>query len=352
MAERDAGWRADLERRLEPFLARLPHPARRATCPPHVAGPIAPGERKRVQPLARRPGLGGHDGLPRCASAPGKNASRRTLVSPTLARDAVPVPVALRPFLPEAWTGDPARPRGAGAPAERRPDQARGRGDRARPGRPAAGVGLGAVPADAGGLRHQRRLSPGAPGTRARPGGGHPARPRGARGRRRDGPTSARAPARAPAARPRPGGHRRRIRAGRAALAGDHPAAGHQGTSARRVRRSARAGGRRAGRPPARARRPAQARRGGGGPWASGAPRASARATAPTRPPTPAGAHRRLPPRRALGRLPPAVPAATDRARGARWPCERARHQRKQELGLDHFEGRSWTGLHRRALLT
>jgi hypothetical protein len=32
--------------------------------------------------------------------------------------------------------------------------------------------------------------------------------------------------------------------------------------------------------------------------------------------------------------------------------CEQAHQQLKEELGLDHFEGRSWRGLHRHALLT
>lgn len=36
----------------------------------------------------------------------------------------------------------------------------------------------------------------------------------------------------------------------------------------------------------------------------------------------------------------------------ARWICEQAHQQMKEELGLDHFEGRSWTGLHRHALMT
>lgn len=36
----------------------------------------------------------------------------------------------------------------------------------------------------------------------------------------------------------------------------------------------------------------------------------------------------------------------------ARWSCEQAHQQMKEELGLDHFEGRSWTGLHHHALLT
>ena len=36
----------------------------------------------------------------------------------------------------------------------------------------------------------------------------------------------------------------------------------------------------------------------------------------------------------------------------ARWICEQAHQQSKEELGLDHFEGRSWQGLHRHALMT
>jgi SRSO17 transposase len=36
----------------------------------------------------------------------------------------------------------------------------------------------------------------------------------------------------------------------------------------------------------------------------------------------------------------------------ARWICEQAHQQLKEEFGLDHFEGRSWTGLHRHALMT
>ena len=36
----------------------------------------------------------------------------------------------------------------------------------------------------------------------------------------------------------------------------------------------------------------------------------------------------------------------------ARWICEQAHQQLKEELGLDHFEGRSWQGLQRHALMT
>jgi hypothetical protein len=36
----------------------------------------------------------------------------------------------------------------------------------------------------------------------------------------------------------------------------------------------------------------------------------------------------------------------------ARLVCEQAHQQMKEELSLDHFEGRSWQGLHRHALMT
>jgi hypothetical protein len=36
----------------------------------------------------------------------------------------------------------------------------------------------------------------------------------------------------------------------------------------------------------------------------------------------------------------------------ARWSCEQAHQQLKAELGLDHFEGRTWLGLHHHALMT
>ncbi|MER9444927.1 IS701 family transposase [Mesorhizobium sp. M0340] len=57
------------------------------------------------------------------------------------------------------------------------------------------------------------------------------------------------------------------------------------------------------------------------------------------------------------GRLSARLPADTPLkqiagAIKARWVCEQAHQQLKEELGLDHFEGRSWTGLHRHALMT
>jgi SRSO17 transposase len=51
-----------------------------------------------------------------------------------------------------------------------------------------------------------------------------------------------------------------------------------------------------------------------------------------------------LPPDTALKQLAGAIKA--------RWVCEQAHQQLKEELGLDHFEGRSWTGLHRHCLMS
>jgi SRSO17 transposase len=51
-----------------------------------------------------------------------------------------------------------------------------------------------------------------------------------------------------------------------------------------------------------------------------------------------------LPPRTSVRALAAAVKA--------RWVCEQAHQQLKEQLGLGHFEGRSCTGLHRHALMT
>ena len=202
MVEQTAAWQLELRHWLEPFLMRLAHPARRAMCPLYVAGLIGPGDRKSVQPMAWRLGLGGHDGLhhfiaagvwdaapleaellaradhlvggpdaylviddtalpkkgtrsvgvaPQYASTLGKNANCQTLVSVTLARGGVPVPVALRLFLPEAWTGDLERLDRARVPeafraARTKPEIAIAELDRVI----TAGVRFGCVLADAG----------------------------------------------------------------------------------------------------------------------------------------------------------------------------------------------------------
>src|ERR671920_1114567 len=160
-------WERALQTWLEPFLVHLGHPARRRMCPLYVAGLIGPGDRKSLQPMAARLApadydqlhhfiavgpwddqplalellaqadrlVGGPDAVlviddtalpkkgkhsvgvaPQYATVLGKQANCQTLVSLTLARRQVPVPLALRLYLPEVWTADSARLAKAGVP--------------------------------------------------------------------------------------------------------------------------------------------------------------------------------------------------------------------------------------------
>ncbi len=198
----DEDWRTDLESWLKPFLTALGHKTRGRMCPSYVAGLIGPGDRKSVQPMAARDGAVSYDQLhhfvasgvwdvapleaallteadaqvggddawlivddtalpkkgkssvgvaPQYAGALGKNANCQTLVSLTLASREVPVMVGLRLFLPENWTSDPARLDRAKVPEDRRqyrtkPEIALVEIDRVRH----AGVRFGCVLADAG----------------------------------------------------------------------------------------------------------------------------------------------------------------------------------------------------------
>ena len=202
MVGRTLDWNDELERWLKPFVDRLGHKARRRMCPLYVSGLIGPGDRKSVQPMAKRLVLGEYDqlhhfiaagvweaspvetellvqadrlvggrdavlviddtALPKkgthsvgvaaqYASALGKTANCQTMVSLTLARGEVPVMLALRLFLPESWTSNQARLERAGVPADYRtarskPEIALAEIDRAI----AAGVRFGCVLADAG----------------------------------------------------------------------------------------------------------------------------------------------------------------------------------------------------------
>jgi SRSO17 transposase len=198
----EGNWKADLERWLAPFLAGLSHPARRRMCPLYIAGLIGPGDRKSVQPMAARAGDVSYDQLhhfvaagvwdsdpletallkeadrlvgdpagflviddtalpkkgqrsvgvaPQYASSLGKTSNCQSLVSVTLASREVPVMVGLRLFLPETWTGDPERMTRAQVPKDRqaalsKPEIATEEIDRVI----ASGARFGCVLADAG----------------------------------------------------------------------------------------------------------------------------------------------------------------------------------------------------------
>ena len=352
-------------------------------CPAYIAGLIGPGDRKSVQPMAARvdglsydrlhhfigAGLwdsaplevtlwsqadalvgGAKDWLilddnalpkkgkasvgvaPQYATALGKNANCQTLVSMTLASGEVPVMLSLRLFLPENWTSDAARMTKAGVPEpfqsyRTKPEIAIEEIDRAT----AAGVRFGSVLADAGYVlsapfrqalstrdlcwavgipRHQKVY----------PADVQLIFPVANRGR--------------PRVRHVPDV---KSRAAHAMLedATWRQVSWRRGTKGRLVARFA----------AVRVR------------IADGAPQRIGSAGAQHMPGEEAwlvGEHRSNGERKYyLSNLPADTPIRDlAGAIKARWICEQAHQQLKEELGLDHFEGRSWTGLHRHALMT
>jgi SRSO17 transposase len=193
---------ADLDQWLAPFLAVTGRRTRRKMAPLYVRGLLGPDGPKSIQPMAERLGLRGHDQLHHFIASPawddaplwrvlaeqasrqvggddavlvvddsgtpkkgtasvgvapqycgelGKTANCQVLVSLTLARGEVPVPVGLRLFLPTVWTDEPDRCAAAGVPeaaqtAQTKPEIALAEIDRVVE----AGLRFGCVLADAG----------------------------------------------------------------------------------------------------------------------------------------------------------------------------------------------------------
>src|SRR6201988_3478257 len=376
-------WGEELERWLKPFLDRLGHKTRRRMCPLYVAGLIGPGDRKSVQPMAERLATGNYDQLhhfiadgvwdatplesellnqadrlvggkdavlviddtalpnkgersvgvaAQYASALGKTANCQTLVSLTLARGEVPVMVALRLFLPESWTSNVSRLKRARVPVEHRtarskPEIALAAVDRAM----AANVRFGCVLADAGyGLSAPFRQGLTARGLTWAVG-----IPR----HLKVYPVSVKLiwPV---AMRGRP--RKRSIpdilsRAAEDMLADAkwQNVSWRNGTKGRLKARFTAVRVRIADGPPQRIKDKGQQHLPGEEAWLIGEHRTSGEK------------------KYYLANLPATTDLRTLAATiKARWICEQAHQQLKEELGLDHFEGRSWQGLHRHALMT
>jgi SRSO17 transposase len=370
---------ADLDHWLEPFLEATGRSTRRKMAPRYVRGLLGSGGRKSVQPMAERLGLPGHDQLHHFISSPawddaplwrvlaeqvdrqvggegavlvvddsgipkkgdlsvgvarqycgelGKVANCQVLVSLTLARGEVALPVGLRLFLPAAWTDDAERCDAAGVPeaartAQSKPEIALAEIDRVRE----AGLRFSCVLADAGfgsspDFRHgleERELAWAA----------------GIACTQLVYPTTVTLrPAYTPTGRP-----------------AKHPLPNRPPLSAAEMldkQRWHRITWRNGTKGPLNARFAAVRVRVADGPlnaegtrlpgeelWLIGEWRDSGEKKYYLS---------NLPERTALRRL-----VATVKAR---WSCEQVHQQLKQELGLGDFEGRSWTGLHRHALMT
>lgn len=194
-------WQAQLLDWAQPFLECLDNKFQRTMAPLYLAGLYAPLERKSIEPIAQQvaPGkeqslhhflttspwdevclleqlakkandlVGGEDALLVVDDVPqrkqgqasvgvarqycgqvGKLDNCQSLVSTTLARGEVPVPIGLRLYLPKDWAEDKERRERCGVPQEvtfqTKWEIALGEIDRLR----AAGVTFGAVVADAG----------------------------------------------------------------------------------------------------------------------------------------------------------------------------------------------------------
>src|SRR5246127_1627220 len=377
-------WEAELRGWLEPFLERLGHRARRRMCPLYVSGLIGPGDRQSVQPMAERLApndydqlhhfiaggvwdlaplerelliqadrlVGGSDAVlvvddtavpkkgkhsvgvaAQYASALGKNANCQVLVSLTLARGEVPVMVALRLFLPENWTSDPVRLRRTGVPIEYRvartkPEIALAEIDRMI----SAGVCFGCVLAGAG----YGMSAPFRQGLTARKLAWAVGIPR----HLKVYPVGVQLiwPVTKVRGRPR----RRHVPDILSIAAEDMLASAkwktvswRSGTKGRLKARFAAVRVRIADGPPQRVWNKGQQHLPGDEAWLIGEHRVSGEK------------------KYYLANLPAEMDlrglAATIKAR---WVCEQAHQQLKEELGLDHFEGRSWHGLHRHVLMT
>jgi SRSO17 transposase len=376
-------WEHELQSWLEPFLIHLRHPARRRMCPLYVAGLIGPGERKSLQPMATRVAPADYDqlhhfvavgpwdeapleaellaqanrliggphailiiddtALPKkgthsvgvasqYAGVLGKKANCQSLVSLTLAKDEVPIPIILRLFLPDTWITDPERLQRAGVPetfwVERsKPEMALEELRRVMQAR----VSFGAVVADAGyGISASFRQGLSALGLlwavgipriqKVYPADVQLVLPPVTRGGPRktlvpDGDSIAAEALLAKTSWRRitwrhgtKGPLRAKFAAVRVRVA-DGPAVRLQGRTGQHLP--------------------------GDEVWLVGEHRSS-------------GERKyylsNLPPDTTLKRLASLIKA--------RWVCEQAHQQLKEELGLDHFEGRSWRGLHRHTLMT
>ena len=277
---------------------------------------------------------------PQYASALGKNANCQTLVSVTLASREVPVMVGLRLFLPESWTSDAARLERAGVPEELRayrtkPEIALTEIDRVR----AAGVRFGCVLANAGyGLSASFRQGLSERGLswavgipfkqKVYPADVSKVFPVAARRRPRKNAipdvTSSSAQATLEAVKWR---HVSWRRGTKGKLSARLPPCG-------RCLRLAAVRVRVADGPPQRIHDMGAQHLPGEDVWLVGEHRSTGKRKYYLS---------NLPADTPIGQLAGAIKA--------RWVCEQAHQQLKEELGLDHFEGRSWKGLHRHALM-